>query len=165
MLRKYFLPKSTVVTVFLTPVPRPCAHSLLLAAGLVLAAGWVVGAGAQEKAGGAGKAEALPCPVDQVVKETRANNDKQGRGQPDSFYQRLAENYQKQCSKAETKISVYLKQLKEYRDGKRGDRDGYIILNQLWFNYQALRGISTPIFWTISKVSAGAESAVAGVAR
>jgi hypothetical protein len=85
----------------------------------------------------------IPCPVDQVVNETRANNDKQGKRQPDVFYQRLAENYRKQCSKAEAKISTLLEQLKEYRDGKRGDRDGYVILQKIANSYATLRAGQT----------------------
>lgn len=55
--------------------------------------------------------------------------------------------------------------LAEYEAGKRDDRDGYIILNQLWFNYQAQSRTASPENWAISKVSVGVESTVAGVAR
>lgn len=114
---------------------------LQLAVGLVMAGGWVVGAGAQEKAGGA---QNIPCPVDRVVNETRANNDKQGKTQPDSFYQRLAENYSKQCSRAAKNIASLSDKLIEYRAGKRSERDGYIILQKIFNSYRVLQAADTP---------------------
>lgn len=39
--------------------------------------------------------------------------------------------------------------LAEYEAGKRDDRDGYIILNQLWFNYEAQGRTSSPDFQAI----------------
>lgn len=86
----------------------------------------------------------IPCPVVQLVNETRVNNEKQGKGMPDPFYQRLAENYRKQCSRAEKKISTYTELLKEYREGNRDDRDGYVILQTLYNSYGVLRAVQTP---------------------
>lgn len=41
--------------------------------------------------------------------------------------------------------------LAEYEAGKRDDRDGYIILNQLWFNYQAQQKTTAPEFQVVAK--------------
>lgn len=40
--------------------------------------------------------------------------------------------------------------LAEYEAGKRDYRDGYIILNQLWFNYQAQRKTDSPEFQAVA---------------
>lgn len=88
-------------------------------------------------------ASQLPCPVEQVVKETREHNAKQGKGMPDSFYQGISENYRKQCANAGKRISDYQTQLKEYRDGKLSDRDGYIILQKISNSYSVLRASRT----------------------
>lgn len=41
--------------------------------------------------------------------------------------------------------------LAEYETGKRDYRDGYIVLNQLWFNHQAKRRTNSPEFLAIDK--------------
>ena len=41
--------------------------------------------------------------------------------------------------------------LGEWEAGKRDDRDGYIVLNQIWFNLQAQRKTDSPEFQTVAK--------------
>jgi hypothetical protein len=109
---------------------------LLLAVGVGLAA---VGVSAQEKAGD------LPCPVDQVLRETREHNKKRGQTPPETLYQGLAQNYAEQCQRANKTISELIPKLKEYEAGKRDDRDGYIVLQKIYASYEILRAKDTSI--------------------
>lgn len=101
---------------------------------------------AQEQAGETGKeAGSIPCPVDQVLRETREQNARRGKTPPESFYSGLAQNYVEQCQQAKKSIADLLPKLAEYEAGKRGDRDGYIILQRLLNNYEVIKATGNPV--------------------
>jgi hypothetical protein len=85
----------------------------------------------------------IVCPVDSVIRETRARNQTAGRSFDDSFYRRLADSYREQCKSATQRIGDYSERLKEYQQGQRADRDGYIILQKIFNSYEVLRATTT----------------------
>lgn len=81
----------------------------------------------------------IPCPVDQVLRETREQNARRRKTLPDAFYQGLAQNYTEQCQQANKTIAEFIPKLAEHEAGKRDDRDGYIILQKLINSYAVLK--------------------------
>lgn len=95
--------------------------------------------------------EAVPCPVDRVVKETREMNARRGKTHDESFYQKVGENFSEQCAMAQKLLAEWAPKWAEYENGKRDDRDGYIIARTLLWQYRILRADMTPAARALSE--------------
>lgn len=88
--------------------------------------------------------EDLPCPTAQMIQQARDKNQAKGKLKSEEFYQELRQNYDQQCAMAKQELVALKPKLKEHEDGKRNDRDGYIILRKLAWQYQVLRAENHP---------------------
>lgn len=79
------------------------------------------------------------CPAEQMVFELRAKNNREGRGMSEEFYRRELQALTKSCAVAGERLRALRPLLDEFRQGKRDDRDGFIIAQQMLGQFEVLR--------------------------